>query len=260
MIKDMKFSILYWNIWLDNQIKGKDNSDNLLSELKRLLDLYKPDFIGLNEVLQGSNASSPFIYDYLKKECGYKFCYFAPASKFNDDWFIGAGFCSKVKPKSIKNVAISKDTPAERRGYNGFELKAVTAKITLDEKDINIIVAHPMHLRPYTLKDHYQGTKTLEKMVRSIEFSKNTILGGDFNEPGFMPKAFKNNVKDIMHMKTGSKQNATWRHNAKPKTLVRANLDQLYWTKDSDFKLDSFEVINTNVSDHCPIFATFDYS
>lgn len=127
-------------------------------------------------------------------------------------------------------------------------------------KNINIIVAHLMHLRPYTLKDHYQGAKKLENIVRSEKFSKNTILGGDFNEPGFMPKALKNNVKDVMHMRTGSKQNATWRYNAKPKTLIRANLDQLYWSKDSDFSLESFEVINTNVSDHRPIFATFSYN
>jgi endonuclease/exonuclease/phosphatase (EEP) superfamily protein YafD len=124
---------------------------------------------------------------------------------------------------------------------------------------INIIVAHPLHLRPYTLKDHYQGTKTLENLVRSKEFSKNTIIVGDFNEPSFMPRAFKNNVQDIMYMQTGSKLNTTWRHNAKPKTFVRANLDQLYWTKDSVFDLDGFEIIDTNVSDHRPIFATFSY-
>jgi endonuclease/exonuclease/phosphatase family metal-dependent hydrolase len=255
----MTFSILYWNIWLDNQIKGEDNSKKLLSELKQLLDRYSPEFIGLNEVLQGSKLSNPFILDYLKNECDYEFGYFAPASRFDDDWFIGAGFCSKVKPNSIKEVAISKDTPAERRGYKGFELKAITAQVALNDTYINIIVAHPLHLRPYTLRDHYQGTKTLENLVRSEEFSKNTILGGDFNEPGFMPKAFKNNVKDIMHMRTGSMQNPTWRHNAKPNTLIRANLDQLYWSKDSDFSLESFEVIETNISDHRPILATFSY-
>ena len=259
MIIDMTFSILFWNIWVDNQIKGERDSKTLLTELKRILNDYKPDFIGLNEVLKGVDTDNPFIFDYLKSECGYEFSYFAPASQFDDDWFIGAGFCSKVKPKSIYDIAISKDTPAERRGYKGFELKAATAQMKLNAININIIVAHPMHLRPYTLKDHYEGTKTLENLIRSREFSRNTILAGDFNEPGFMPRAFKNNVKDIMNMRTGSKRNTTWRLNAKPKTIVRANLDQLYWTKDSDFNVKSFEIIKTNVSDHRPIFATFKY-
>lgn len=130
----MTFSILFWNIWLHNQIKGSKNSEKLLVKLERLLNLYQPDFIGLNEVLKGRKANSPFIFDYLKNECGYNFNYFAPASLLDNDWFIGVGFCSKVKPKIIKDIAISKDTPAERRGYKGFELKAITAQLLLNDK------------------------------------------------------------------------------------------------------------------------------
>lgn len=257
MIIAMTFSILFWNIWLDNQINGKEKSGKLLRELKHLLETHNPDFIGLNEVLHGKDSNSSFILDFLKEECGYKYGFFALASQFDDNWLIGTGFCSKTKPITIKNVAISKDTPAERRGYTGYELKAIVAEMNLDKDEIvNIIVAHPMHLRPYTLKDHYKGTKTLEKLVRN-ELSRNTILGGDFNEPGFMPKAFKKNMKDVMNMKTGTKRNATWRFNAHPNSLIRANLDQLYWTKNSNFELISFEVLESNVSDHRPILARF---
>ena len=45
MISDMTFSILFWNIWLDNQINGEENSKKLLVELKRLIERYKPDSI-----------------------------------------------------------------------------------------------------------------------------------------------------------------------------------------------------------------------
>ncbi len=261
----MTFSVLFWNIWLDNQIHGEKNSKKLLLELRRLIDHYQPDIIGLNEVLQASQATSPFVLDYLKSECGYTFNHFAPASWFRQcydgrldtDWLIGAGLCSKIQPITIKSVAISNDTPAERRGQKGCEVKAITATIKVGGKNTHIIVAHPLYLRPYTLKDHYQGTKSLENLVRSHEFSKNTILGGDFNEPSFMPQAFKKRVKHTMHMRTGSAWDTTWRHNASPTTVIRANLDQLYWTKKSDFSLQNFEVIATDISDHRPLFATF---
>lgn len=254
----MTFSVLFWNVWLDNEINGEHNSGKLLKELKRLIDAHKPDYIGLNEVLQDKNSSQPFILDFLKT-CGYKYGFFALASPLNDDWLIGAGFCSRTKPLSIKAVPISKDTPAERRGCKGFELKAIVAQMELNKgNSISIVVAHPMHLRPYTIKDHYQGTKTLENLVRK-ELPKNALVVGDFNEPGFMPKAFKNSVNDIMHMRTGTIRNATWHHKANPKTLIRANLDQLYWSKDSNYELKSFEVINSDVSDHRPILARFAY-
>jgi len=256
----MTFSTLFWNIWFHNQIKGEKESQKLLSELKRLVDLYRPDYIGLNEVLRASNSANPFIFDYLKNECGYEFGYFAASSQLNDDWLIGSGFCSKNKPLAISSVPICRDVPAERRGYGGSTVKAITVQIGLPGRNINVVVAHALVLRPDTLIEHYRGTKVLENLVHSEEFSKNTILGGDLNEPGFMPKAFKNTTKDTVHTRTGSTLDTTWRHGARQKSLIRANLDQLYWSKHSDFILDTFEVIDTNVSDHRPIFARFQLS
>ncbi len=251
---------MFWNIWLNNQINGAEGSTRLFNELERLANIFKPDFIGLNEVLQSSHANTPFISDFLNTKCGYTYSHFAPASPFTDNWTIGSALYSRVAFDNVKNVSISKDAPAEKRGYEGFEIKSIAASVIISgTRKLNIIVTHPVHLRKHTLSDHYEGTSNLEKLIRSEEFSKNTILGGDFNEPKFMPNAFKNKVSNTMNFRTGSMRTPTWHHNAHSFTPLRANLDQLYWTKNSDFKLKEFKILKTNVSDHRPIFATFEY-
>lgn len=256
----MTFSVLFWNIWLDNQIKGSANANKLYDGFKYIFETYNPDFLGLNEVMQARDSQSPFIIDFLEREYGFRHNLFAPASPFSDSWLIGDALCSRIKPIVIEAVPISRDSPAERRGFPDCKTKAITAKIELEEGvSFNIVVAHPMHLRPYTLKDHYEATNTLNNLMRTNEFSRNTILGGDFNEPGFMPGAFRFKTNDIMNFRTGTFSNPTWRNNANDSTLIRANLDQLYWTKQSDFKLIDFKLLNTQASDHRPILATFEY-
>jgi endonuclease/exonuclease/phosphatase family metal-dependent hydrolase len=256
----MTFTIMFWNIWLDNQLKGPKGADKLLVELSRLISHHQPDFIGLNEVLQGSTSPAPFISDFLSQEYGYTYHRFAPSSPYTDDWIIGTAFYSRHKLKSTAAIAISKDTPAKKRGYGDHDLEAVSAKVVLPGRHkVNFIVAHPMFLRPHTMRDHYEATANLEALLRSKKFAKNTILGGDFNEPGLMPRAFKHKVQDIMHFRTGSKLGTTWRHNGWRLTPIRANLDQLYWSKKSDFSLQHFQVLTSHVSDHRPILATFEF-
>lgn len=253
----MTFTLLIWNIWLKNQLGGKENPGKLLDELGRIVTEYQPDFIGLNEVLKDTEANSPFVFDYLKDEHGYEFNHFAAASPWNGDFLIGVGFCSKTKPVAIENITINKDTPATKRGYKGCTVKAIRANVEVGEKELSIITAHPLVLRPDSIRDHYGGTKTLENLVRKEAPTKNIILGGDFNEPGFMPSAFKHKIADVMHMRTGAAWDTTWRLNGIEHVPIRANLDQLYWTKDSDLTLKKFEVLETNISDHRPMIAVF---
>lgn len=254
----MVFSVLFWNIWLDNQVEGMAGTAALRNELKRIIGKYSPDIIGLNEVLQAMESDDPLIADFMKKQ-GYGHAYYAPSSPFDDNWMIGAMLCSRVPFSSVDDVVISEDAPAAKRGYPGHQLRAITASLAIlpDGKPVQLIVAHPHYLRPHTIREHYVGTGNLEKMVRSGQWATNTILGGDFNEPGFMPKAFKRQVADIMEFRTGSPVRPTWRHNGYRFTPIRANLDQLYWSKQAGFELMKFEVIDSPVSDHRPIFATF---
>lgn len=255
----MTFSVLFWNIWLDNQIKGEAGSARLMKELEYLIEKYDPDVIGLTEVLQATHSDSPFVLDFLGRH-GYPHRHYASASPLDDDWNIGMAVCSRFTLENVDEVVIGKDSPAEQRGYSGHEHKCITATITLPEQHmLNTIIAHPHHLRPHTIRDHYEGTRNIEKLLRSSKFSENTVLVGDFNEPGFMPKAFKNKVADVMKFRTGSIAHPTWRHNGYRFTPIRANLDQLYWSRKSNFELTDFEVIDSPVSDHRPLFAKFQY-
>ena len=253
----MTFTLLIWNIWLKNQLKGRDGSGRLLGDLGRLIDQYQPDFIGLNEVLKSIEADSPFVFDYLKDEHGYNFTHFAHASPITNDWIIGTGFCSRTEPQMTESFVMCGDVQAVQRGHKNQQVRAIKARVLVGEEEVHIIVAHPIVLRPSTLKEHYRATETLERLVRSSECSSNAIVAGDFNEPGFMPKAFKDNVADIMHMRTGATWDTTWRLEGMQHVPIRANLDQLYWAKKSNFTLERFEVVETNVSDHRPMVATF---
>lgn len=257
----MTFSILFWNIWLYNQLDGKAGATHLLSELKRVVDLYKPDFIGLNEVLQHRQSDAPFVLTFLKQECGYIYNHYTPLSAYNDSWLDGLALCSRVKINKVQEVSLCKNSYAERRGYPGYELKALAGSIILPgQLNLQIIVTHAMPLVPLrmeAIKDHYEGTRKLNNLLRSGTYSKNTILAADMNEPGFVPRSFRAKVDDVMHFRTGPRANRTWRHNAHQRTPIRANLDQLYWSKGSDFDLQTFKVLKSNISDHRPCLAVF---
>jgi endonuclease/exonuclease/phosphatase family metal-dependent hydrolase len=258
----MLFSILFWNIWFKNQIDGTNapRTARLLNELKRLTDKYNPDCFGLSEVLQAQQEQSPFVSEYLKQQCGFTQNYYAPSAPLNDMWVTGTALCSKLNISKAETISLCNDSFAKRNGYPGFERKAIGVTLMLKpDKALNLIVTHPIHLTSYTLRDHFAGTEKLEQLVRSEKYSRNTILGGDLNELKYMPWSFRSHVKDIMHFRTGNILNTTWHHNGWRMALLRANLDQLYWTKESFFQLAKFEVLRTHVSDHKPILATFRY-
>ncbi len=257
----MTFSILFWNIWLDNQLHGKKGATHLLFELDRLANQYQPDFIGLNEVLKYKHDDIPFVLEFLKDQLGYAHNHYTTLSAHDDNWFDGAAFCSRDKIDSIKEFPLSKNSYATRRGYEGFNLQAMAAHLQLTTRhDLGIIVTHAMPLIPATtdiLGDHYRGTHKLSQLIHSQEYSRNTILIGDMNEPRLMPRSLRGKLADVMHTETGSFFNPTWRHNAHRLTPLRCNLDYVYWSKDSDFYLKDFKVLSSNVSDHRPLLATF---
>lgn len=257
----MTFSILFWNIWNQNQLGGEAGASRLLDELKDIVNQHTPDFIGLNEVLLHKQSDAPFVLKFLKQACGYTYNHYTPLSAYDDNRLDGLALCSRTKITAVQEIPLCKNSYATRRGYPGFELKALAANLTLPKQpNIQIIITHTMPLIPLRIeafKDHYEGTAKLNRLVRSREYSKNTLLIGDMNEPGFMPRSLRARVADVMYAQTGSKTNHTWRHNARPRTPIRANLDYLYWNKESDFTLQSFKVLASNVSDHRPVLATF---
>lgn len=256
----MKLSVLFWNIWLENELQGSKHATTLLAELQRIVKTYQPDVIGLNEVLRGTHDETPFVIDYLKK-LGYKYTHYVTASPFTPDWYLGTAVCSKYPLVDTADIVLGLDRPAQRRGYPGHTVKAIATHLKLGKgKTVGFIVAHPINLKPYTLGDHYKHTRALSQLIRMPAFSGDTIMGGDFNEPALFPGHFKRRHRALLHYRSGTITNPTWRHRAWQLTPVRANLDHLYWTKQGTLCLDRFEVIETDVSDHRPLFAKFETS
>lgn len=258
MIIDMTFTVLFWNIWLENQIKGEANATSLIKEFANLIDRYKPDVIGLNELLKHTDHIEPYILKILKTH-GYAHTHFAPASPHTKDWIIGTGIASKTPFIKLRELELGYDSPAHKRGFPGHTVKTIVCDMRFGGQTVNIIVTHLMHLRPYTLKDHLKQAQTLKSYLDK-HAAQGTIIGGDFNEPNFMLNSFKKQVKRMMNYRSGTRIRPTWSHNGTKLTPIRANLDQLYWSKNSDFELEKFEIVNSRVSDHKPIYAVYEFA
>jgi len=253
----MQFTVLSWNIWFDNQINGTTRSDKLLAELERVIEKYQPDCICMNEVARSVDTLEPFVHTFLVSK-GFVHHYFAPAGPLNNEWVVGASICSRLPFKKIESFVLGRDVPSERRGFVDATRQGITAEIKLsNDKTINIIVAHPEHLRSWTIRDHYKHTAKLTEMLKQKEYQQDTIICGDFNEPGFMPKSFARANKAALHYRTGKSFHTTWRFMAWSLMPIRANLDKLFWTRAGNLVIKRFRVIHTNVSDHRPLLATF---
>jgi endonuclease/exonuclease/phosphatase family metal-dependent hydrolase len=253
----MILKVLFWNIWLENQLKGIERSDKLLEELTVIVKKYSPDCIGLNEVLKHNEHEIPLINSLLES-LGYVYHYFSHSSPFTTKWDIGSAICSKIPLKYIEEIELGRNATAEKKGHSNYPIKAIAAKLDMsDDIDIGIIVAHPINLKPSTIRDHFIHTKNLSNFVKNSSYKNNTIIGGDFNEPMYFPRSFKRRTDSHLHHVTGTKKNPTWRHNTWRRTPLRANLDKLFWTKNGALELIEFKVIESHVSDHRPLYAEF---
>lgn len=253
----MKFSVLFWNIWLDNQLGGREHADKLLDELNRFVDEYQPDCFGLSEVLQHVDAKTPFVLDHLQA-LGYRYSHFASSSPLTDEWLIGTAICSKHKLSDKQDIILDKDIPAEHRGYKGWDHKSVAARAMLKNGvSVGIITTHLTHLRSYTIRSHYAEQQALLKFIQNHEYPDGLVVGGDFNEPRWFPRSFKHLARRFLKHRTGTLRDHTWHHNASSKTLVRANLDRLFWLRSASLHLENFSVLKSSVSDHKPLLAEF---
>lgn len=253
----MKLKVLFWNIWLENQLDRPEKTDLLLAELRKLIISHDPDVIGLNEVLKHSSHEIPLINRWLIDN-GYVHNYFSHSSPISNKWDIGSAVCSKYSLVATQEIELGKNATAEKRGHGMHQVKAIATKIELPNSSlVGFIVAHPINLKPSTIFDHFTHTKTLSDFVVDSDYKHCTIIGGDFNEPMHFPKSFKSRTDRHFHHKTGSKRSPTWRHNTWTITPLRANLDRLFWSRDGSLELEHFEIIESHVSDHRPIFAKF---
>jgi endonuclease/exonuclease/phosphatase family metal-dependent hydrolase len=253
----MTFSIMFWNIWFYNQIEGEVRTNRLLGELKRFIEQYEPDFVALNEAVRPAQARLAPVVESIQK-LGYKYNHCANMGQLNDYWMSGAVLCSRFKLSQKQNIVISKNGYALKKGYADLDKEIISAQVILSEgQELKIMVAHPVAIID-SLKEHRIGMESLSRLVHSEAYGKNTLLVGDMNEWRLIPGAFKRKVMDLMDSRTGSMLHPTWRYNAHRFTPLRANLDYVYWNKQSDFDLKDLRVLVSSVSDHRPFLATFE--
>lgn len=257
--KHMEFSVISWNVWHINQISGKDKLASLLHELERLSDQYEPDCFVLCEVVRPDQHKLPPVVEYLQK-LGYTYCHYGPMviMESPDYCMSGVVICSKFKLTNKQQHVISKNGSAAKFGYPDFDKEIISATMSLPQGvKLNVVSAHPTATID-GIKPHAKGVRSIAKLMRSEAFRQNTLLMGDMNQWRFMPYSLRSRLADIMHVKTGSFLNPTWRYNAHRFTPLRLNLDYVYWSKAGGLRLTDFKVLASSVSDHRPILARFE--
>ncbi len=256
----MEFTIVFWNIWLNSQREGQESphAKRLLKKLDQIIDTYTPDFIGLNEVLQDTKKRL-FVLGHLQSR-GYTFQHFAYSSPLDDTWGIGAAFVSKLPVSNTQEISMGDDKFANWRGYPGHSVKAIGTTIHLSaKKSLNVMVAHPLALKPVALREHWRNQRALRQVVAEPRY-KQLILGGDFNEFNLMPMSFASREADRFHHRSGTLKNPTWSHNGGMSKWMRCNLDKIFWTKETSTELLQFKVLDSTPSDHAPLLARFKVS
>src|SRR3989344_946053 len=253
----MNFSVVYWNLQLDNQLEGKRGAGKLFNALDRLIEEYHPDCFGLNEVLKACDKGKmPFVLEYLKKK-GYTHIYYANSGKWTDKWDIGEGIVSRYPLISPKEVVLGGHF-SKGSHLHDSEAKAIITGVKLKNSITpKLVVAHLMHLRPHTLPTHFQHQKNLTNYVAKLPASDFVIAGGDFNEFKIMPLSFARRNKGKLHAKTGYFKEMTWHKKARKSAILRANPDRIFWSKNPGLKLKEFKVIPIYASDHKPLYAKF---
>jgi endonuclease/exonuclease/phosphatase family metal-dependent hydrolase len=249
-------TVMFWNVWFENQI-----NDSRLSVLEEALEDFvlehSPDVIGLNEVVKFTEKNHIPLHKKMS-ELGYNHAHFAQTNRITDKFTIGSTIYSKTELKDTDTIYLGRNATAKRKGYDDFRVSAVVGSVELSGKPFQIISAHPINIKPSTLKNHYQHTRKLGSHDRVLNSAVPTVIGGDMNEPRLFPFSVRSKLRQDFNHRTGSFINPSWRYRGQTTTILRANLDRLFWSKNHKLIQKSFYIIDTNVSDHRPIISTFE--
>jgi endonuclease/exonuclease/phosphatase (EEP) superfamily protein YafD len=134
-------------------------------------------------------------------------------------------------------------------------VRAIDADIpTGNGVDVRVVVNYWAHLAPYNWLTHRQHAQAFGGHLAAGEAGP-TIIGGDFNE--FKGMAAIRRLGGTYHRATGTFWQPTWRWHGKRHLLVRANYDNVLWSRGGVLELQQFEVLPLAPSDHAPLVARF---
>lgn len=251
---DKELTVVFWNIWERVQSGRHDDGTKLRRKFDHLIETYDPDAFGLNEVLVDMHTGESPILDYFR-ERGY-YVYYSPFSPMSEPWMTGNAFISKRKPKHVGDHILGADYQAERlRGHKGYFVKAMEARLGVGSQEVTIIVNYLQALLPADWGIHIKHRRAYEKILSGIDYHKNIIVGGDFNETKYMLPWLR--MPKHLHRRTGNLRNPTWRWDGQRRKIALANYDHIVWTKHSNLRLKKFEVLPRHPSDHAPLLGVF---
>jgi len=244
------FSTLFWNVWVESQITEKklallrERFDDILTE-------HQPDALGLNEVLADAQGKSPLL-QHLQAH-GYR-TFFAPFSPEKNGFFSGSALITRAKPLNIKHHELGPDAYGAIRGFPGYTVKLIQAKMPHNGRHINIVVNYLAHLVPWNWPAHLTHHRAFRRLMRAPELQEATIIGGDFNQLKFMTQMW--GAKSLYHRATGSLFHPTWKLLGKI-PIIQANYDNIFWTKCGTLQLEEFKILERHPSDHTPLLTKF---
>lgn len=244
------FSTLFWNVWVESQLDKAKNA-KLHARFDEIISTFKPNAIGLNEVVTDKSGRAPLL-QHLEK-LGYR-TFFVPFSPEKNGHFSGSAFASLEEPVDIQYQELGPDKLGARRGHPGHTIKLIQVKLPHYGQQVNVVVNYLAHLVPYNWATHLKHHRAFRNLMRAPDLQKATIIGGDFNQFKFMPRLWK--ARQHYHRATGSLLNPTWRWHGKI-PLIQANYDNIFWTKCDTLTLEEFHVLNRHPSDHAPLIARF---
>lgn len=243
------FSVLFWNVWVHSQL-DEVKKKRLHKRFDDIITDFRPNAIGLNEVVTDSTGRAPLLA-HLEK-LGYR-TYFAPFSPEKNGHFSGSAFACLEEPLEIQYQELGPDKLGARRGHPGHTVKLIQVRLPHYGRQINVVVNYLAHLVPYNWTTHIKHHNTFRKLMKAPALQKGTIIGGDFNQFKFMPRLWKS--RQHYHRATGSLFNPTWR--LMGNMPIQANYDNIFWTKCGTINLEEFKVLERHPSDHAPLIARF---
>ncbi|HSW99185.1 MAG TPA: endonuclease/exonuclease/phosphatase family protein [Candidatus Saccharimonadales bacterium] len=245
-------SAVFWNVWVESQLSGT-RLQHLLARFDTIIAEHQPDVFGLNEVLSHDGRQLPPLLEHLERR-GYH-TFFAPFSPESNGNFSGSAFASRVPADGITVHELGPDKYGARRGYSGNTIKLIQARLLHAGVPVHIVVNYLAHLMPYNWNMHLKHHRAFRAVMRAPELQRRTIIGGDFNQFKFMPRLW--GARSLYDRATGTLLHPTWKLLGGKIPVIRANYDNIFWTKCGTVHLQDFRVLERAPSDHAPLFARF---
>ncbi len=224
--------VMSYNIHHGKNSLGADTLDNITDTIRD----NQADIIGLQEV--DKNVYRTQFKNQVKLMASELGMYYAFGSNIEVMGMeYGNAILSKYPIKSFENVHMPGFK--EKRGL-------LRAEIKIDGKDMNFLVTH----LGLTKQERTKQVKTISEYIKFL--GTKTIIVGDFNSKENNEEM--NSIKTLMVDSSQGKREHF--KNTYEGLIIKSKIDYIFVSP--DIKVNKYNVIDTNESDHFPIIANIE--